>query len=1053
MKKILSLVLLAVVALAAVACKKDPGAPIFSGVGNATVAFGTTFNPKTGVSAYDPASESDITSKIEVSGEVDTYDAGEYDLTYSVKSEVSNKTTTANRRITVTPQSDVEYANGWYNYKFATADTRHTLFAAAEKWLLENAYAGIPLAAQSGLTIQHERIELPVDEYIPSFGWGRTYAHLTMDDAQVAAANGTAGFDLVNSPALAGQYTLRGWASQEPSTLNQWEGESTTESDYGSYINGSFYTAVLNAAHNGWEFAPELASGDPVAENAKVVNGKTIAKVWNIPLRSNLQWAYNFNTNTAGFPAGHEVLDAQDFMYTFRLALDKNWFRATSGGGDFIVLKIKGAAAYANAVKTGASQAEKDALWADFGIKATSPTNLRFEFEEEKSTFDIKYGIGWAPVHKDIYEADPDNFGTNAQHIASSGLFTVTYWEDSVGSRYAKNPLHPLANTIEWTGESLKILSSQDASNIALQAFNSGLLDAVGIPAAEVPNYAEDPRVLRTPGSSIWSLNINMVGTVDAQKKQFGQDSDYIPKHILSNKDFRLALYFSLDRDDLKTYDARTYASSMKISAAYYVEPEEGIPYRNTPQGLSVGEELSYETNGYDFDQAITLFKRAVATEIANDFLDRGTPGNYTVIDLECLTFDAASGAATSDLWISFAKHYFELLVDDENYVRVQLTPIKTPGQTIYDLIEVGEYDLALSSISGDTLDAASFLNIFCTDNRSGFLLNYGYDSNVVEIEAKWTENGRDYWQLFSFDGIYEVLNHNTYIVDGKKIEDYTTIDQLVEVFLGSNDLTEVKRNSEDGDILAPLLYSDGKAATPGIYDNDYEWLQNNDEFDNVLTLVLTAADDTGAETDYLFVIAEVGGVYQLPTNSPFVVAYSDSAAGLIESVLASNHIAGAETSEITGEDGENLAWWYEVDLDVFDSGAIYLATSGDDVYHLVLLEKEGLYISGGFYATATSSTANIEAAVAAEINQYIAGTVGDVVLVTTDEEFLRTGYITSLTHGTITTLAGWAAANGIPLEFSYIYEFTVNGVPRSQGDIYVWLIIIAGYIVYTVWL
>ena len=84
-----------------------------------------------------------------------------------------------------------------------------------------------------------------------------------------------------------------------------------------------------------------------------------------------------------------------------------------------------------------------------------------------------------------------------------------------------------------------------------------------------------------------------------------------------------------------------------------------------------------------------------------------------------------------------------------------------------------------MSSISGSTLDASSFLDTFSSDNRSGFLLNYGYDSSVPEIEVRWNEDGREYFETFSFDAIYELLNGLVYLKDGNKISEYGSVDEI----------------------------------------------------------------------------------------------------------------------------------------------------------------------------------------------------------------------------------------------------------------------------------
>ncbi|SJZ51187.1 Chitinase [Pilibacter termitis] len=74
-------------------------APVFSGVQNETITVGDNFNALSGVKATDKE-DGDITSKISVTGTVDTTKSGQYELTYSV-TDSANNTTTVKRVITV----------------------------------------------------------------------------------------------------------------------------------------------------------------------------------------------------------------------------------------------------------------------------------------------------------------------------------------------------------------------------------------------------------------------------------------------------------------------------------------------------------------------------------------------------------------------------------------------------------------------------------------------------------------------------------------------------------------------------------------------------------------------------------------------------------------------------------------------------------------------------------------------------------------------------------------------------------------------------------------
>ena len=82
-----------------------------------------------------------------------------------------------------------------------------------------------------------------------------------------------------------------------------------------------------------------------------------------------------------------------------------------------------------------------------------------------------------------------------------------------------------------------------------------------------------------------------------------------------------------------------------------------------------------------------------------------------------------------------FVKQSFENLVDNTNFERLLVEIVDTPFPAIYyDYMMTGDFDIAIGGISGSTLDASSFLDVFSSDNRGGFTINWGFDSSLPEI-------------------------------------------------------------------------------------------------------------------------------------------------------------------------------------------------------------------------------------------------------------------------------------------------------------------------------
>ncbi len=733
-------------------------APVISGASSSAIEVGGTFDPTAGVSAAD-AEDGDITADIVVTGSVDSSVPGRNQITYSVE-DSEGLVGYATINVLVVEDVDALYS-GTLNLKFASSDTKNTFFAAAERYLLDNMVGGIPFYVANSFSLLAARVTLPVDSYIPSYGWGTRYAQVTADDSQVLNVSGQFG--------EAGEYTYRAWDTQTFSTLNYWIYDDSISADYMAYINGGFYVQALNDAQNGWEFVPELADGAPVAVGPTVaeINGKVTSKSWQISLKDGLQWAFNSGIDTTGFDL---VIDANDFIWTYKEALTQNYFRAISGGGDF-VSEIAGAEAYSqraaeiyggDAEPTAAELAELETLWASVGLKKIDDLTLEFTTINAKGTFDAYYLLAWPAIQQDLYDQDPESYGTDELHIASSGEYVMTSFEAGKLTQFRKNPLYPTddVGVTQWTGYDIFIYESAE---VAFQAFLDGKLEMSGVPNARIQEFISDPRLLQTPDATTWRLNVNGLKTPEQQQSEF-PGSTYDPEPILGYTDFRKALYYILDRQDLQeNWVPSSGLGTTYFSNAYYVDPESGIPYRSSEQALELFNDFGGETWGYNKGLALSYLRSAVSEAIADGFYEAGTAQEYNEIKLEVRFMNITQSDATK-VRSDFVKQAFELLVDNTNYVKVVVDIVDTPFPSIYyDYMMTGDFDIAIGGIQGSALDASSFLDVFSSDNRGGFTINWGFDSSLPEVPVTWDDDNDpltpDVTKVFSYDAIVTALN------------------------------------------------------------------------------------------------------------------------------------------------------------------------------------------------------------------------------------------------------------------------------------------------------
>lgn len=736
---------------------EDPetSVPVIEGVENTELPQDATeFDALEGVTATDEE-DGDLTDQIEVEGEIEFGVFGDYFLTYTVTNS-AGETATAERRVSV---GDWVYAEGTYNFRFAPVELRNTLFGAAERFLIETMAGGVPVFANAGFVMYSHRVVLPVDEFVPVMGWGAIWGEMTEDDSTVVMDDG--------QPGNEGEYTYRSRLGQNPDTLHQWIYSDATSSDVITLFLDGLYYFRFNEDLDGFEVSHSMASGDPIPIEMEVLpTGAEVAKTWQIPVKDGLVWSYHEDVDTSEFPEGHENITAESFVETFQLAMDEGWFRAVAGGGDFTSppQEIVNAQAYIDG--------EVD--WEDVGIKYLEEDNaIEFTFVENMDDWSVRYWLSsfvMTPVNMPLYEQAGEQYGTSETTVAFNGPFVLDYYEPDSILRYSANPNFHDPDRYFYTGYAYNII--EDAE-IAFQEFLDGRLDAAGVDPSEYETYQDDPRIRAVPGATTFRIMINGLGTPEAQADFFegGPGEDYTPEPILASDFFKRAMYFAIDRETL-AYDVMITSepNQFLFSHAYLVDPAGGIAFRETQQGQDVGKGFSPGTYGFNADAARAYWLLALDETIQAGHYSPGTAANPTIIEIELNVF---SGSESQVRFGDFIKESFESTFQDAErhiYVEVDVFPRDFPS-IYFDYMMTGVFDLSIGGISGSTLDASSFLDVFADDNRSGFTLNWGIDTSsaniIVEYEDAVTEETvREKW---SFNALQRALVGTVYVEQGEE--------------------------------------------------------------------------------------------------------------------------------------------------------------------------------------------------------------------------------------------------------------------------------------------
>lgn len=720
-----------------------------------------TFSVLDQVFAFDYL-DGDITNLLQVidTGGFDVDIPGDYTVTFSV-TNTSGVTTERSRLITVVPEGEelIIYPTGFYNYQFASIELRHTFFAHAERYLMETMYGGIPMYANAGYALYSERLILPSDDYLPVMGYGNAFGEFTADDSTVLMEDG--------QPGQVGRYTYRHVVTSNPDTLLHWIYQDSVTSDMMYFFLGAPYYFYFNPEMTGYDVLPSMASDVPQPIDPELdPEGRELSRTWQIPLREDLMWSYHPDTDTSNFPAGHDEINAHDFIETYKLALSENWFRAITGGGDFTSAPQE----IVNAQRFADGEVDFD----EVGLRAVDDYTLEFDFVGDMSEWSVTYWMAsftMGPINLALYDEIGDAYGTSAETTAYSGAYIINYYEPDVIVRMTENPNFHDPDRFFYTDHTFRIIED-DA--IRFQEFLAGTLEAAAVPGAQFEQYQNHPQLRFIPGATTFRMTINSLGTVEAQQAQF-PGSAFVPEPLLAHPEMREAFYWATDRQTI-TSDVMVTNTPMMyyFSQAYVVDAELGIPFRDTEWGEWVGTGLGRDTYGFNEDLAASIFNDVI-TDFVNGNVEGfdplytgGTAENPIEINLQ-FTFQAGV-----DTLVAFGEflndEYSRILYSEDHHVYVSLTldPVAFPDN-YFQRILIGNTDLGMGGIAGSTLDASSFLSIFADDRRSMFVMDWGIDTSTPNIPITYTRPGEDdpVTEMWSFNAIHRVLNGEVYVSGG----------------------------------------------------------------------------------------------------------------------------------------------------------------------------------------------------------------------------------------------------------------------------------------------
>ena len=372
---------------------------------------------------------------------------------------------------------------------------------------------------------------------------------------------------------------------------------------------------------------------------------------------------YTFHLRDDAKWSDGEQIKAQDFVYSWQRLLDP----ATASPYAFIGEYIK------NGVQVESGEMDPSQL----GVVAQDDQTLVVTLEHPTAYFLSLIGSSgqFAPVRQDIVEKYGEDFAADAEKNVYSGPYVLT---SSENQQWIFEP-----NEEYWDRDSIKLdrceLTYVAQADTSLAMYEDGELDYVQLPSAAADKYE---------GKDHTFLN----GNVDFF--YFNMDGSCVP---LTNKNFRLALNYALDRN---TYNTLVNNDLFK--------PTTGLVFSGLTDNDSTWGENS-ELQGYPLDGDADKAKEYLNTALSE--LGYSSPSDITITITTTDTDNSKKQAeCVQEMWVNNLGINVEIN-------QITYAEVLTRQQN-------GDCEVIWGGWGADYDDAYSYLEMFKSDagiNHTGY--------------------------------------------------------------------------------------------------------------------------------------------------------------------------------------------------------------------------------------------------------------------------------------------------------------------------------------------
>lgn len=417
------------------------------------------------------------------------------------------------------------------------------------------------------------------------------------------------------------------------------------------------------------------------------------------------------------------------------------------------------------------------------GIKAISDTELVLILENPLEGFYLNYALGTdlGLVHLATYDACAtvdengvytNTYGTSVETFKSFGPYKLTYFELDKQIVLETNDQWYGYTDTDYAGQyqtTKVVYDCYEDSETAFQAFLQGKLDGKGLEAKNIADYTASDRIYYTDGTSTWfvALNPNEAAFAEWEETHEGYD-----KSPLTIKEFRMALSFSLDRQDfINTLDPMGSIGLALYNNMICSDPENGIMYRTeeaakdailefwgvSQDDIGAGklypdkDEAIASITGYNLEGAKELFNKAYDAAVEKGVYDGNEKVQISVGIPAAIDFYTNGYEFLKNCWTEAVKGTkFE--------GKLEFVQDTTVGNEFSDALRANQIDLLFGvGWNGSALNPFGLIEAYTTEN-------YQYDPawNTATAMMDFTIDGVTYTA--------SVLDW-TYAINGEEIE------------------------------------------------------------------------------------------------------------------------------------------------------------------------------------------------------------------------------------------------------------------------------------------